>query len=118
MARPDSLVVPEDQQSTLAAANRDSMTLKQKLHFLVRNGETFPALAEIDRLLTIPDSTGAYRELVKTTSQAKVVELTGLLAQLESSCTAYAEMVLSLGAALNSQEVLDGAVSDLSLIHI
>ena len=60
----------------MAAANRATKTIKQKLSILVNDGTSSPALAEINRLLALPDPNGVFKDLVRATSKAKVAELT------------------------------------------
>ena len=112
--KPESLTVPEGEENVIAAANRATKTVKQKISLLVNDGTTFPAWTEIQRLLALPDPGRVYQDLARATAKAKMAELTDLVTQLESSCAHLAALILSLGEDLNNQETLDAVVLDIT----
>ena len=61
--RPENLKVPGGEEESINLANRDVTKLKQQLSFLVKDGKSFPALKEIQRLQALPDPNGVFRDL-------------------------------------------------------
>ena len=114
MVRPENLIVPEGKENVIAAANRETRTVKQKISLLVSDGSSFPALTEIHRLLALPDPNRVFQDLATATAKAKISELTDLLTELESSCANLAALILALGEGLNNKETLDEVVNDIN----
>ena len=66
MTSPKDLKVPAGEEETINTANREVTKLKQQISFLVKDGNQFPALQEVQRLLALADPdgvTGIWREL-------------------------------------------------------
>ena len=114
MVRLENLIVPEGEETVIAAANRATKTVKQKISILVSDGSSFPALTEINKLLALPDPNRVFKDLARSTAKVKVSELTDLLAELESSCANLATLILSLGEGINNKETLDDVVNDIN----
>ena len=86
--RPGSLdlKVPGGEEDSINLANRDVTKLKQQISFLVKDGQSFPALQEIQRLLAMPDPNGAFRDLARAQARVKVEEITKVMLELEFAC--------------------------------
>ena len=68
--RAEALEVPMGEEEIIEKANCDVTRLKQQITFLVKNGLSFPALQEVQRLQGLDNPSGAFRELAR--AQAKV----------------------------------------------
>ena len=112
MGKPENLTVPEGEEATIASANRNAKTIKQKISQLISEGTSFPPLTEINRLSSLSDPSGVLKDPARATAKAKVAELTDLLTELESACAHLAGLILSLGKGLNNKEALDAAFSE------
>ena len=84
MGRPENLTVPQGEVSSITNASLKAKTLKTKISLLVKDGKTFPALQEVNRLLTQsdPNLTGVYKELAKVMAKAKIKNLPSSLLSL------------------------------------
>ena len=69
--RAEALKVPMGEEEAIEKANRDVTRLKQQVTFMVKDGLSFPALQEIQRLQGLDDPSGAFGELAR--AQAKVI---------------------------------------------
>ena len=80
---------------------------------MVKDGQPFPALQEIQRLLALPDPNGAFRDLARAQARVKVEEITKVMSELEAACSNLAATVMSLGEGLNDDADLELAVSEI-----
>ena len=111
---PESLKVPAGEKDTISTANREVTRLKQQISFLIKDGKTFPALQEIQRLQGLADPSGAFRDLARAQARVKIDEVSKLLSNLENACANLAATVKTLGAGLNDEEDLDAAIAEIS----
>ena len=111
--RPENLKVPGGEEETINLANRDVTRLKQQLSFLVKDGKSFPALQEIQRLQALPDPNGAFRDLARAQARVKVDEITKVLLELEAACANLAATVMALGEGFNDDADLEAAVAEI-----
>ena len=110
---PESLKVPAGEEETIITANREVTRLKQQISFLIKDGKSFPALQEIQRLQGLADPNGAFRDLARAQARVKVDEVTKLLSGLENACANLAATVKTLGAGFNDEEDLEAAVAEI-----
>ena len=61
--RAEALKVPGGEEETIVIANCDVTRLKQQISFLVKDGLSFPALQEIQRLQALDDPNGVFKDL-------------------------------------------------------
>ena len=66
MEKLENLTVPEGEEATIAAANRDAKTIKQKISLLISDVTSFPALTEINRLSSLSDPSGVFKAVSYT----------------------------------------------------
>ena len=86
MASAKDLHVPEGEKETIIAANREVSKLKQQITFLIKDGNQFPALTEIQRLLTMADPSGVFKDLARAQAHVKIEEVTRIMAEMEATC--------------------------------
>ena len=115
MASTKGLHVPEGEKETIIIANREVTKLKQQITFMIKDGNQFPALTEIQRLLGMTDPSGSdiFKELARAQARVKIEEVTRIMAEMEATCSNLAATVVSLGEGLNEQSDLDAAVAEI-----
>ena len=79
----------------MLAAYKGALYAQHKLNAAIGDGLLGPDLAFIAEFMAHPDSTGAYKDIARTTFQSKAAYLTKLLARMESATANYAVMVLT-----------------------
>ena len=77
--RVENFKVPGGEEETIAIANREVTRLKQQITYLVKDGLSFPALQEIERLQTLPDPNGVFKDLAWAQARVKVNEITRII---------------------------------------
>ena len=70
--RAEALKVPLGEEEAIEKANHEVTRLKHQVTFLVKDGVSFPALQEIQRLQGLDDPSGAFGELAKAQAKVKV----------------------------------------------
>ena len=111
--RAEALKVPGGEEESIALANRDVMKLKHQLSFLVKDGLSFPALQEIQRLQALDDPNGVFKDLARAQARVKVDEISKVLSELEAACSNLAATVMALGEGLNDDADLEAVVADI-----
>ena len=71
MARAEALKVPAGEEETIAASNREVTKLKQQVSFLVKDGTSFPALQEKQRLQALRDPNGVFKDLAREQPESR-----------------------------------------------
>ena len=112
MASPKDLKVPSGQEETINTAFRDVNKLKHKITFLVKDGNQFPALQEVNNLLALADPSGVFKDLARAQARVKIEEITKVLSEMEAACANLAALVISLGEGLNEKPDLETAVAE------
>ena len=114
MAPPNIKVAQGDEQK-IKDANQRVKNIKTKITVLVQDGKDFPSLQEIKTNMEVADpaSSQVFKEYGRANAKAKVVEVQGLLTELESSCNNFKALTMSLGGDHNSKEVIQSAVADI-----
>ena len=107
--------MPEGEKETIIIANREVTKLKQQITFMIKDGNQFPALTEIQRLLGMadPSGSGIFKDLARAQARVKIEEVTRIMAEMEATCSNLAATVVSLGEGLNEQSDLDAAVAEI-----
>ena len=85
--RVENFKVPGGEEETIAIANREVTRLKQQITYLVKDGLSFPALQEIERLQTLPDPNGVFKDLARAQARVKVDEISKVLSEPEAACS-------------------------------
>ena len=80
--RVENFKVPAGEEETISIANREVTRLKQQITYLVKDGLSFPALQEIERLQTLPDPNGVFKDLARAQAWVRVDEITKITAEL------------------------------------
>ena len=111
--RVENFKVPGGEEETIAIANREVTRLKQQITYLVKDGLSFPALQEIERLQTLPDPNGVFKDLARAQARVKVDEITKIISELEAACSNLAATVITLGEGLNDDADLEAVVGDI-----
>ena len=77
MGRPENLTVPQGEESSISQASLKAKTIKTRISVMVKDGKSFPALQEVNRLVaqSDPNLTGVFKELAKVTAKAKITEI-------------------------------------------
>ena len=111
--RAENLKVPGGEEESITLANRDVTKLKQQLSFLVKDGVSFPALQEIQRLQALQDPNGVYRDLARAQARVRVNEITKVLSELEAACAKLAATTMALGEGFNDDADLEAVVAEI-----
>ena len=78
--------LPEGEKDALLVANREVLRLQNKITLNIKDGTSFPALVEIQRLKNLEDPTGSgvYKDLARSQAKVKMDEVTRLVSDMET----------------------------------